>query len=149
MIGQRTLIAGMLMSALIPSPLLAAVRFDQSKSGFDITRPDGSIVPVFVDSGDLPGVRRDAADLCLDIRRVTGTAAVTRNDRGKLPEHVNLVASLGLPPVIDLNQLAAAAATITGLVGASPTSGRCRTIKSTPLTKNLQMPGAPRSTRRL
>lgn len=105
MIDRRTMIGSVLASALIQSPLAAAVRFDRRKAGFDITRPDGGVVPIFVDAGDLPGVRRAAADLAADIGRVTGTDAKILNDRPALPERIILVGALGHSPLID--QLAA------------------------------------------
>ncbi|WP_454885066.1 glycosyl hydrolase 115 family protein [Sphingomonas oryzagri] len=101
MIDRRTMIGSVLSSAFIPSPIAAAVRFDRQKAGFDITRSEGGVVPIFVDDADLPGVRRVAADLAEDIGRVTGTAAVILNDRNRLPDRLIIVGALGHSPVID------------------------------------------------
>ncbi|MGU3317431.1 glycosyl hydrolase 115 family protein [Sphingomonas sp. M6A6_1c] len=101
MITRRNLMGSALAAGVMASPLAGAVRFDRRRAGFDITAPDGGVVPVFVDAADLPGVRRAAADLAADIGRVTGTDARIVNEASALAGTLIIVGSLGHSPVID------------------------------------------------
>ncbi|WP_010215529.1 glycosyl hydrolase 115 family protein [Sphingomonas sp. PAMC 26621] len=101
MFTRRGVLGGGLTSGLIASPLAAAVRANRRKPGFDITLPGGGVVPVVVDAGDLPGVRRAAADLAADIGRVTGTDARVLSDPAALPDRIILVGALGHSALVD------------------------------------------------
>ncbi|WP_226896050.1 glycosyl hydrolase 115 family protein [Polymorphobacter sp. PAMC 29334] len=106
MFTRRNVLEGAIASGAFASPLAAAMRFDRRAPGFDITLPDGGVVPVFVDAAEPASVRRVAADLAADIGRVTGTPARIVNDRRRLPARFILVGTLGNSPLVD--QLVAA-----------------------------------------
>ncbi|WP_420140056.1 glycosyl hydrolase 115 family protein [Sphingomonas sp.] len=90
---RETMMAGM-ASGLLPTALLGAVRFNQAEPGFDIAAGQGDVTPVLVDPGDLPGVRRAAADLAQDIGRVTGTDAALLTDAASAFKRVIIIGSI-------------------------------------------------------
>lgn len=101
MMNRRTMMSGVIAAGLMTSPLAAAVHSDRRRKGFDITLPDGAVVPVCVDAQDLPGVRRAAADLAADIGRVTGVAATVLNGGSGTPGRAIIVGTIGHSPLID------------------------------------------------
>ena len=100
MLTRRDLIGGAIAGGLLPSPLTAAVGFDQRSHGFDIGGA-GSVVPIFADPADWPGVRRAAADLAKDIGRVLGTDARLVFEPNQLAGRLIVVGTLGSSPLID------------------------------------------------
>jgi len=101
MFTRRSMMGSAMAAGLMASPLDAAVRFNRREAGFDITLGAGVVTPIFVDAADLPGVRRAAGDLAMDIGRVTGTDAGIMGAPLSLPARVIIVGTLGISPLID------------------------------------------------
>src|SRR5450756_581197 len=85
-------------------PRRGMVEFQASQVSFCVVGM-GQVSPLYVDSGDFPGVERAANDLAQDIGRVSGKAATVVRATDSLSLPPILIGTLGKSAVVD--QLAA------------------------------------------
>src|ERR1700685_2936329 len=81
-------------------PRRGMVEFQTSRDSFCVVGPD-HISPIYIDTGDFPGVIRAANDLAQDIGRVSGKTVTVVSSTDKLSLPPILIGTLGKAAVID------------------------------------------------
>ncbi len=74
---------------------------EQNKTGAFTLSAGGKAAPMYISSGDFPGVIRALGDLQADIKKVTGAEPAVSKDSVPKAAEVVLVGTLGKSPVID------------------------------------------------